>query len=75
MYFRERSCFRKSSKQDGCYLVLLKAQYRSSHIWIFLKAQSLDYQSHLQKTRTNKNKINKVVVFINTKNQKTYTVT
>ena len=28
--FGKRSCFTKSSKQDGCYLVLLKVQYRSS---------------------------------------------
>ena len=25
--FGKRSCFTKSSKQDGCYLVLLKVQY------------------------------------------------
>ena len=32
-----------SSKQDDCYIVLLKVQYRSSHFWIFWKALSLDY--------------------------------
>ena len=30
--FGKRSCFAKSRKQDGCYLVLLKIQYRSSHL-------------------------------------------
>ena len=34
----------ESSKQDDCYLVLLKVQYRSSHFWIFWKALSLDYR-------------------------------
>ena len=42
--FGKRSCFTKSSKQDGCYLVLLKVQYRSSHFWILWKTLSLDYQ-------------------------------
>ena len=42
-FFGKRSCFTKSSKQGGCYLVLLKVQYRSSHFWIFWKTLSLDY--------------------------------
>ena len=37
--FGKRSCFTKSSKQNGCYLVLLKVQYRSSHFWIDQKAK------------------------------------
>ena len=40
----KRSCFTKSSKQDGCCLVLLKVQYRSSHFWILWKTLSLDYR-------------------------------
>ena len=42
--FGKRSCFTKSSKQDGCYLVLLKVQYRSSHFWILWKTLSLTYR-------------------------------
>ena len=37
MIFWKKSCFAKSSKQGGCYLVLLKPQYRSSHFWILWK--------------------------------------
>ena len=43
-FFGKRSCFTKSSKQGGCYLVLLKVQYRSSHFWIIWKTLSLDYR-------------------------------
>ena len=43
-FFGKRSCFTKSSKQGGCYLVLLKVQYRSSHFWILWKTLSLDYR-------------------------------
>ena len=35
--FGKRSCFIKSSKGDGCYSVLLKVQYRSTHFWILWK--------------------------------------
>ena len=40
--FGKRSCFTKRSKQGGCYLVLLKVEYRSSHFWILWKTLSLD---------------------------------
>ena len=40
--FGKRSCFTKSSKQDGCYLVLLKVL--NSEFWILWKTLSLDYQ-------------------------------
>ena len=43
-FFGKRSCFAKSSKQGGCYLVLLKVQYRSSHFWILWKTLPLDYR-------------------------------
>ena len=43
-FFWKRSCFTKSSKQGGCYLVLLKVKYRSSHFWILWKTLSLDYR-------------------------------
>ena len=42
--FGKRSGFIKSSKQDGCYLVLLQVQYRSSHFWILWKTLSFDYR-------------------------------
>ena len=41
-FFGIGSSFRKSSKQGGCYLVLLKVQYKSSHAWILSKTLSLD---------------------------------
>ena len=41
---KKRSCFTKNIKQDGCYLVLLKVQYRSSHFRILWKTLSLDYR-------------------------------
>ena len=37
--FGKRGSFTKISKQNGCYLVLLKVQYRSSHFWIDQKAK------------------------------------
>ena len=40
--FGKRSGFTKSSKQDGCYLVLLKVL--NSEFWILWKTLSLDYQ-------------------------------
>ena len=43
-FFGKRSCFTKSSKQGGCYLVSLKVQYRSSHFWILLTILSIDYR-------------------------------
>ena len=43
-FFGEWSCFIKSSKQGGCYLVLLTVQYRSSHFSILWKTLSLDYR-------------------------------
>ena len=43
-FFGEWSCFTKSSKQGGCYLVLLIVQYRSSHFSILRKTLSLDYR-------------------------------
>ena len=42
-FFGKRRCFTKSSKQGGCYFVLLKVQYRSSHYWNLWKTLSLDY--------------------------------
>ena len=43
-FFGKRSYFTKSSKQGGCYLVLLKVQHRSSHFWILWKTLLLDYR-------------------------------
>ena len=43
-FFGKRNCLTKSSKQDGCYLVLLKVQHRSSHFLILWKTMSVDYQ-------------------------------
>ena len=43
--FRKINCFTKSSKQNGSYLMLLKAQCRSCHFWILWKTPSLDHRS------------------------------
>ena len=44
MNFGKNKLFYKSSKQDGCYLVLLRVQYRSSHFWIVWKTLSLHHR-------------------------------
>ena len=44
MNFWENKSFYKSIKEDGCYSVLLKVQYRRSHFWILWKTLSLDHQ-------------------------------
>ena len=41
---RKEVVLQKNSKQDGCYLVLLKVQYRSSHFRILWKTLSPDYR-------------------------------